>query len=67
MALLGFGSLVVFAVVATESSKAHSPIQAGVALGVGAVSVVTIFVSGRAAGPLFERSNPDQAKNETSP
>lgn len=36
-------------------------------LGVGAVSVVTIFVTGRAAGPLFERSNPDQAKNETSP
>jgi hypothetical protein len=51
--LLGFGALLVFALVAVQFIGHGAPVEAGVALGAGAVSVVTIFVTGRAAGPLF--------------
>jgi hypothetical protein len=52
-ALLGFGALLVFALVAVQFIDHGAPVEAGVALGAGAVSVVTIFVTGRVAGPLF--------------
>ncbi|WP_326948200.1 hypothetical protein OG439_05250 [Amycolatopsis sp. NBC_01307] len=52
-ALLGFGALVVFALVAVQFIGHGAPVEAGVSLGAGAVSVVAIFVTGRAAGPLF--------------
>jgi hypothetical protein len=52
-ALLGFGALLVFALVAVQFIGHGAPVEAGVSLGAGAVSVVAIFVTGRAAGPLF--------------
>lgn len=60
MALLGFGALAVYAVVAVRLIEAGASVQAGVALGAGAASVVAIFVTGRAAGPLFTRRERDQ-------
>ena len=59
-ALLGFGALVVLALVAVQFINHGAPTQAGVALGAGAVSVVAIFVTGRAAGPLFTRRSADE-------
>ncbi|MEU8639916.1 hypothetical protein AB0C38_47635 [Amycolatopsis sp. NPDC048633] len=59
-ALLGFGALVVFALVAAQFIGHGAPTQASVALGAGAVSVVAIFVTGRAAGPLFTRRSADE-------
>ncbi|WP_410626061.1 hypothetical protein [Amycolatopsis sp. cmx-8-4] len=60
-ALLGFGALVVFALVAVQFIGHGAPVEAGVSLGAGAVSVVAIFVTGRAAGPLFApRTPPDK-------
>ncbi|QKV80411.1 hypothetical protein [Amycolatopsis sp. Hca4] len=59
-ALLGFGALVVFALVAVQFIGHGAPTQASVALGAGAVSVVAIFVTGRTAGPLFTRRSPEE-------
>ncbi|UOX89216.1 hypothetical protein MUY14_00790 [Amycolatopsis sp. FBCC-B4732] len=59
-ALLGFGALVVFALIAAQFIGHGAPTQASVALGAGAVSVVAIFVTGRAAGPLFSRRAPEE-------
>jgi hypothetical protein len=59
-ALLGFGALVVFALVAVQFIGHGAPVEAGVSLGAGAVSVVAIFVTGRAAGPLFTPRTPPE-------
>lgn len=59
-AVLGFGALIIYAVVATEFIQAGNGVQASVALGAGAASVVAIFVTGRAAAPLFRRQGRGQ-------
>lgn len=60
MAVFGFSALVVYAVIAVELIQAGGSAQAGIFLGGGAASVVAIFVTGRAASPLFSRRDRDQ-------
>ncbi|WP_158891414.1 hypothetical protein [Amycolatopsis anabasis] len=60
MALLGLSALIIFALVAVRFLEHGAPMQASIALGTGAVSVVAIFVTGRAAGPLFSRQDQEQ-------
>lgn len=55
MAVFGFSALVVYAVIAKELIQAGGSAQATIFLGGGAASVVAIFVTGRAASPLFPR------------
>jgi hypothetical protein len=55
MAVFGFAGLVVYAVIAGQLIQAGGSAQAGIFLGGGAASVVAIFVTGRAASPLFSR------------
>jgi hypothetical protein len=53
MAVLGFVALVIYSIISGDLINAGQPAQASLTLGAGAASVVAIFVTGRAAAPLF--------------
>lgn len=64
MAVLGFGALIIYALVAAEFIQSGNAVQASIALGAGGASVVTIFVTGRAAAPLFRRQERGQTRGQ---
>lgn len=64
MAVFGFSALIVYAVIAVQLIRAGGSSQASIFLGGGAASVVTIFVTGRAASPLFSRRNRGHRRNQ---
>lgn len=55
--LLGFGALVVMGIVSTQFVRAGAVVPAGVSLGIGAGTVVAIFVTGKTPPAMGARGS----------